>query len=129
MISSKTRTFIVALVTSSSLAGAAVVPAASQAAKNNGGYQKSIEGNKAKQNEGYSCVTSQATYEDFIDLQEQADKEKNDKQAAFLAEGALKTFEIAKAHGCAWVLHREQPSQASPPPGATSPGQVVGAAS
>lgn len=129
MISRKTRTFVIALVTSASFAATAAVPAVSQADKNNGGYKKSIEGNKAKQNEGYSCVTQQATYEDFIDLQEQADKEGNDKQAAFLSEGALKTFEIAKAHGCAWVLHREKPSQVSPPPGATAPGQVVGTAS
>jgi hypothetical protein len=120
---SKTRTTVIALAAALSCAGAAAVPAVSQAAPNTGGYQKS--------NEGFKMTLQQC--EQWGQLFEQL---VNEAGKAYEAEGATGenfknklgaanlAFKTAQTFGCSWAA-RVVPLGGMPVAGTVAPAQAV----
>ena len=96
MLSTKIRTAIVVLGASSALTAATLAPAA------NADYKLKVTITN-QVNTNYSCEDAKGTYENYGVMAENA-QEKGDLTGFNSAvNGADKTWEVAKAHGCSWA--------------------------
>jgi hypothetical protein len=91
------RTTAIILVATFSFAGASVFPTISQAAKNNGGYQKTVGKVKKWQN---TCPNAQISFENAVTLAEISASE-NDQKGFEEAIGLAQAIHTnATASGC-----------------------------
>jgi hypothetical protein len=124
MFTTRIRTTMIALVASVSFGAAALAPAVSQAAKNNGGYSKSNEAAKAKMHESL-CEGLGKDFEKEVEAASKAYESKGASSAAFkeAMEMASTYLELAKGEYCGWSASARLPSGHHHISGISSPSQ------
>jgi hypothetical protein len=122
MLSTKIRTTIITLVAASSFAGASVVvPAVSQASKNNGTYSKSSEAYKKAQQEEF-CGNLSTIWNDTDAIYVGALSKNETERAAAVRATLNEIAKLARKSGCGWgqeVAPESPTALAETPVGAT----------
>jgi hypothetical protein len=112
MLTTKIRTSIISLIAAGSFATAAVLPAVSQASKNTGAYEKSLEAEKSVHEA--ICGDFWRHFEAAVNNADTLYKQEGNS-AAFKQELANAKANLGSgvANGCDWASHVQPPSEPS----------------